>query len=458
MTRATPANSEPLFVGIDLGTSGCRAIAIDAGGRVHGEARVNLAPPQRVNTDAGAGTGVEQDPALWWEAVVQVSHRLGERVPREAVTAIAVDGTSGTLLLADTDLRPLGPALMYNDGRTVAQARRIAEHAPAASAAHGTSGALAKLLWLLAGPRAPRARYALHQADWIAARMIGRGGVSDANNCLKLGWDPVAERWPEWLTQLGTDGALLPRVVAPGSLLGRLCPAAAAALGLSESVRVVAGTTDSTAAFVATGACAPGEAVTSLGSTLVLKVIAERPVFAPDYGVYSQPLPAAGPDSHARQTRLWLVGGGSNSGGAVLRRYFDDARLAELSAGLDPQTPTGLDYYPLPGPGERFPISDPTLAPRLSPRPADDRRFLQGLLEGIARIEHAGYRRLAELGAPYPSSVRSVGGGAANAAWTAIRARLLAVPMPAVVHGEAAYGSALLARAGAAAPIEADET
>jgi len=448
MSRTAHPAPDTLYVGIDLGTSGCRAAAIDAAGEVRAEARTALAPPRRADTDAGPGTGVEQDPALWWQAVVGVVHALLEQVPAQAVAALALDGTSGTLLLADAELRPLGPALMYNDTRTVDQARGIAERAPAASAAHGTSGALAKLLWLQGRPGAARARYALHQADWIAARLVGRGGVSDANNCLKLGWDPVAGRWPDWLAGLGADRALLPRVVEPGAVLAPLCPAAAAELGLSEAVRAVAGTTDSTAAFLAAGARQPGEAVTSLGSTLVLKVIAERAVFEPACGVYSQPLPRL---ESAAGAPLWLVGGGSNSGGAVLRRYFDDARLAELSAGLDPSVPSELDYYPLPGPGERFPVNDPALAPRLEPRPADDRLFLQGLLEGIARIEQQGYRRLAELGAPYPTSVRSVGGGAANAAWTAIRARQLGVPVEPAAHGEAAYGAALLARRGARA-------
>ncbi|HDO34643.1 MAG TPA: carbohydrate kinase, partial [Chromatiales bacterium] len=108
----------------------------------------------------------------------------------------------------------------------------------------------------------------------------------------------------------------------------------------------------------------------------------------------------------------------------------------------------GLGYYPLLAPGERFPIADPDLAPRLTPRPADDARFFQGLLEGIARIEARGYRLLAELGAPYPVSVRTVGGGARNAPWRRIRERLLGVPVPASEHEDAAYGAALLARRG----------
>jgi hypothetical protein len=108
-----------------------------------------------------------------------------------------------------------------------------------------------------------------------------------------------------------------------------------------------------------------------------------------------------------------------------------------------------LHFYPLPGPGERFPRNEPNLAPRLTPRPDDDALFLQGLLEGLAAIEWAGYRLLARLGAPYPSRVWTAGGGAANLAWTAIRARLVGVPVVRARHSEAAYGAALLARQGA---------
>jgi sugar (pentulose or hexulose) kinase len=150
--------------------------------------------------------------------------------------------------------------------------------------------------------------------------------------------------------------------------------------------------------------------------------------------VYSQPLGG-----------VWLVGGGSNTGGAVLRHYFSDAQMRELTPQLRPERPTGLNYYPLLTPGERFPVSDPSMAPRIEPRPEEPAEFFQALLEGMARIEQTGYRRLAELGAPYPASVRSVGGGASNKAWARIRQRMLGVPLLVPRHQEAAYGAALLA-------------
>jgi hypothetical protein len=362
---------------------------------------------------------VEQTPALWWDAVQQVLAALPATI-REHLRGIAVDGTSGTLLLADELGNPTTPALMYNDARALEQARRIAALAPRESGAHGATSSLAKLLWLLEEyPDQPHA-YALHQADWIAGKLAGHVGFSDENNCLKLGYDPVKREWPAWVKALVPE-YLLPTVFAPGDKIG------------NSIVR--AGTTDSIAAFIATGASELGDAVTSLGSTIALKIISDKPIFAPEFGIYSH-----------RLGDQWLAGGASNSGGAVLLQHFSREDLQRLTPQLQPDQPTGLDYYPLSKPGERFPHADPHWLPRLTPRPADDVPFLQALLEGMSRIELEGWQRLHELGAPYPQTLRTVGGGSRNPAWMQMRARLIGVPLLPSLHDEAAFGAALLAR------------
>ena len=180
-----------------------------------------------------------------------------------------------------------------------------------------------------------------------------------------------------------------------------------------------------------------GEAVTSLGSTLAIKLLSRTRVDDARFGVYSHRLGAA-----------WLVGGASNVGGAVLRHHFTDTQLRLLTEHMDPSRPTGLDYYPLPSPGERFPVNDPHLQPRLEPRPPDDALFLQGLLEGVARVEAQAYRLLAEMGASPVTEVVTAGGGARNSVWTAIRQRELGVPVRRSPHSEASYGAALLALQG----------
>ena len=419
-------------IGVDVGTSGCRAVAITTSGEPIAEALVPLQAPVR-RPDGG----VEQDPELWWQGVLSVLRQIGTELDGCAVDALCLDGTSATLLLCRPNGSPLGPALMYNDCRAREQAARIAAVTPEDSPARGASSSLAKLLFLRDQYR-PRERvFALHQADWLCGRLLGRQGATDWNNALKLGFDPALETWPAWLDRLDLDPVVLPRCHRPGAVLGTLAEAVSEQLGWARAIRVRAGTTDSTAAVVATGANRVGDAVTSLGSTLVLKIVSDCPVSAPEYGVYSH-----------RIGRHWLVGGASNTGGAVLRQYFDDARIRALSAGIDPSASSGLDYYPLPAPGERFPRHDPTLEPRLSPRPPDDQLFLHGLLEGIARIEAAGYQRLTELGAPSPRRILTIGGGAGNATWTAMRQRLLGRPVLPARHQQAAYGAALLALRG----------
>jgi sugar (pentulose or hexulose) kinase len=337
------------------------------------------------------------------------------------------------LLLTDGDGKPLTPGLMYNDARAGVEASRIGGIAPAESGAHGRSSALAKLLHLLARD-GDKAKHALHQADWIAGRLAGRFDGSDENNALKLGYDPVSRRWPDWLDKLEVPRALLPQVRVPGAEIGAIDPQMAQSLGLSPATRIHAGTTDGVAAFIATRASVPGDAVSSLGTTLVVKLLADKPVFAADQGIYSH-----------RLGDRWLAGGASNTGGAALLAHFSAAELEAMTPKLKPAQPTGLDYYPLPKPGERFPIADPNLPPRVTPRPDDDVTFFQGLLEGVGAIEARAYRRLAELGAPPLRRVISIGGGAKNTAWSEIRHRLLAVPVTVAEQTEASYGAALLA-------------
>jgi len=420
-----------VFLGIDVGTGGVRACAVDARGAKLGMESAPLPPPRQ------NGNAIDQDPELWWDATAVAIRKLGRTIDLQTVERVSVDGTSGTLLMIDAAGRPCTPGLMYNDARAAAEAARIAAVAPADSGAHGASSALAKLLYLLDRAEAGQARFAVHQADWIAGRFAGRHGISDENNVLKLGYDPVTRTWPAWLDELGVSRELLPNVLVPGAPFADIDPEIAAMLGLSPTVRIAAGTTDGVAAFIATRANTPGDAVTSLGTTLVVKLLATRPIFAANQGVYSH-----------RLGERWLAGGASNSGGGALLAHFTAADMDRLTPQLQPETATGLDYYPLPKPGERFPIADPALPARVAPRPADDHRFFQALLEGIAGIEALAYRRLAELGAPRLRRVISIGGGAKNAAWTEIRRRALGVPVSVAEETEASYGAALLALRG----------
>jgi len=419
------ASSADVILGIDVGTTGVRIAALTRDETVVAQSQAPMKAAARV------GSAVTQDARIWWAATEQALADIARRIDLSRVRALAVDGTSGTILAIDRDGAPLAPARMYNDPCDLQIRAAIAQRAPAESAAHGIASPLGRAIGLQHLKGIARI---LHQADWIAGCLSGQFGITDENNALKTGYDPVSRVWPEWIGEVGMDRRLLPDVVPAGTVTGIAAGAAARRLGLPADTLCYAGTTDGCAAFLATGADQPGEAVTSLGSTLVLKMLSPQPVFAPAYGLYSH-----------RIGDSWLAGGASNSGGAVLAQFFSLAQLAELEARIDADRPTELNYYPLPSRGERFPIADPELQPRLTPRPPDEAVFLQGLLEGIAAIEALGYQRLSEFGGPPLISVRSVGGGARNLKWTQIRARALDVPVLTAQSEEAAVGTARLA-------------
>lgn len=407
-----------LFIGIDAGTSGVRAVIIDQDAVIQSQSSAAMPNDRR-------------DPVGWWQTAVNALHQALAPIDRNRVRALAVDGTSGTMLPVDAQGNPLAAARMYNDtSNDTAALQQLRTVAPAASGAHGsTSGAL-KALHL----QATQPHRLLHQADWLQWQFSGRM-VSDFNNALKTGFDPITERWPAWLAELGIDTALLPPAMAPGSPIGTITHDAARTFDLPETVQVAAGTTDGCASFLATGARAPGDGVSALGTTLTIKLLSDAPIFAPEYGIYSHKL-----------LGMWLAGGASNSGGNVLLKFFSETDMASLTKAIDPSQPTGLDYYPLTKPGERFPIADSALPPKLEPRPEEPAIFLQGLFEGIAAIEQLGYARLSELGAPALKSIRSVGGGARNHVWQQIRQNALNVPFITPRSTEAAFGTALLAK------------
>jgi sugar (pentulose or hexulose) kinase len=200
---------------------------------------------------------------------------------------------------------------------------------------------------------APAVARLAHPADWIAARLGAPPGISDENNALKTGYDPVLRCWPGWLRDLGIRLDLLPEVVEPATPLGTIDPALAVRFGLSANTVIAAGTTDGCAAFLATGANAVGYAMTSLGSTLTLRQLCDRPIFSPKHGVYS----------HRMKTR-WLAGSASNSGGAALARHFGRDTLAEISAQIDPRLESELLYCPPSSPSERLPVADLHLSPQ----------------------------------------------------------------------------------------------
>jgi sugar (pentulose or hexulose) kinase len=415
-----------LDLGVDFGTSGARAVAIDREGSIQAQARYPFADLML------------HDTSCWQTALFDLIGQIPQQLRRE-IGAIAINGTSSTVLLCDAAGMPVTAPLLYNDARGASVLEQLKTVAPRNHTVLSATSSLAKLLWMKQLPAFACAKYFLHQADWLAFLLHGQLGISDYHNALKLGYDVENLTYPEWLLKLEIP-IQLPKVISPGNPIAEIRPEIGAKYGFSSKCLVCAGTTDSIAAFIASGAKLPGEAVTSLGSTLVLKLLSHQRIEDARYGIYSH-----------RLGDLWLVGGASNTGGAVLKQFFTNAELVSLSCEIDATQESPWDYYPLLQPGERFPINDANLPPRLQPRPDNDVEFLHGLLESIARIEARGYELLQELGTIGAehccalSRVYTAGGGAANDTWTAIRTRRLGVPVMRSVHTEAAYGTALLA-------------
>jgi sugar (pentulose or hexulose) kinase len=423
--------TQPCVIGIDVGTSGVRAIALDRDGNALTMSRHLYADIASANAD----TQTYRSTTLWWRAVELAIDAVVSELDDYSVVALSVDGTSGSVLPIDARGTPIAIPLMYNDvvdDQSILDA--IACSMPSFSAAGGATSGLAKVLHF--APLKPFA--VVHQADWIVGQLCGCYTHSDANNALKTGFDPIEMIWPAWISDVADVLSLLPNVSIPGEPVATLSTAVANRFGLSTSVKIIAGTTDGCASFLATGASQIGDAVTALGSTMTLKLLSDKAIFAPEYGVYSH-----------RIGKLWLAGGASNTGGAVLSHYFTNAQMEQHSSSMNTDSSTGLDYYPLLVPGERFPVNDPNLQPRLVPRPASDQTFFQGLLEGIAAIEKTGYDKLADVGGPEIKSVRTVGGGAANVAFSCIRQNHLAVDFKLPLSEEAAFGVASLARSAA---------
>ena len=415
-----------LSLGIDIGTSGVRT-AVIRGNKLLSASSSNHIQQSTDKIDA----------AKWWFAVEECLLRqlyalrdLGLD-PRE-ICGISVDGTSGSMVLTDANLVPVSPALMYSSDGFDEEAEVIKSYVGADHITSGGNSALARAMRLVSIADG-KPRHLMHQADYVAGKLIGHGGQTDYNNALKTGCDPIQELWPDWIDEL-FNSKLLPKISAPGTPIGTVSKRIAKRLGLEVDTMVYAGTTDSVAAFIAAGKLEEGCAVTSLGSTLVVKILSEKRVEKPEIGLYSH-----------RLGKYWLPGGASNSGGAVLRNFFQDDELESISNQINSHVSTNLDFYPLLGPGERFPINNPHFEPRLTPRPNSDVLFLQGMFEGIARIEANCYRTISSLGGAFPKIVFTSGGGAHNKVWTKIRANFLGVTPVTAIHTEAAVGAAQLA-------------
>ena len=426
-------------IGLDVGTGGARAVAMDLQGRMLAEGRAGFAADaSRVD-----GPRVEQDPAAWMVAVETALRALTAGLPAGCrILGLAVDATSGTFLLADETGRPLTPGVMYNDMRAAEQAAEAADAVRPVLAPYGievaAAFALAKLVWFARHEPAlfRRCRRVLHQTDWIVGRLCGRFDVTDVSTALKTGVEPATLQWPDAIeSRLGIGRSLLPEVVLPGSPIGRITAEAASTTGLPMGTPLVAGCTDGTAGCLASGAARPGDLNVTLGSTLVFKAVSARPLSDPAGAIYNHRHPAGG----------YLPGAASTTGGEWVEVYLQGEDLEALGVRAAQRLPSGHLAYPLVKTGERFPCACPSATGFGLDRIADPAtRFAAGM-EGVAFLERLGIERLKQLGLVVGPTVYATGGGAAGEVWLQIRAsvngRAYGVPR----YPQCAVGAAVLA-------------
>lgn len=442
--------SDSLWVGLDLGTQSAKAVAVDEAGVVHASAQAPI---------SGTRDGVrhEQQAADWIDAARTALGRLARDLgaAAERIAGIALDGTSGTLGVLDAGGRPIGPGLMYDDGRASALADEVATAGQALWTRLGyrmqPSWALPKIVWLVREGLPVGARI-VHQTDAVVSAMTGTRVATDWSNALKSGYDLLALEWPaDVLDRLGVDPAVLPDVVAPGTVLGVTSTAWADETGIPAATPVVAGTTDGCAAQLGAGALALGDWHSVIGTTLVLKGVSADPVHDAAGAVYSHRGPEAG---------TWLPGGASSIGAGALTSlltaapstYEEDARRLWESGASFPV------LYPLTGTGERFPfvrpdatgfaLVDGQVRPLSALAGVDEAALLLGTMVGVACVERLCLEVLVRRGAQADGRLSTSGGGSRSSLWNDLRAAALDRPLSLLTSAEPATGMAVLARWG----------
>ncbi len=386
-----------LVLGIDLGTSGLR-IAI-----------INTKKQILYTSSLPYSTGLEI-----WEDWIYCLKKLIQEVPKdlkEKLVSCSIAGTSGTLLACRNNGVPMGKALPYFLS-CLEYKNEINNLFFKDCAGSSISGSVGRALRLLS--EHGNEIILRHQADWISGWLLNNWEYGEEGNNIRMGWEVENNSWPEKFENLNWLKCL-PKIISSGQIMGNICNKKASELNLPKNLKIIAGTTDSNAGVLATFP-KKNDGITILGSTIVIKKFVQRPLIGK--GI-----------SNHKVLGDWLSGGASNAGGAILLDFFNLEYIKELSKQINPYKSTGIDLIPLSKKGERFPIDDPNLQPKLGPRPVSDSLYLHALLEGLAKIEARGWQKLHELGADLPRQIITIGGGAKNITWKKIREKEIGIPI-----------------------------
>ena len=437
-----------LFIGIDLGTSAVKLLLVDENGAILNE----LSREYPLSFPRPGWS--EQDPLDWWRACSEGIRALLQGFDASAVAGIGCGGQMHGLVALDAADEVIRPAILWNDGRTGEEVEYLngvigKEKLSALTANIAFAGFTApKLLWMRKNEPENFARIEkiMLPKDYVNYRLTGIHccDYSDASGMLLL--DVAHKRWSQEMLEIcSLRQEQMPRLFESYEVVGTLLPQAAAELGLSESVRVVAGAGDNAAAAVGTGVVGEGGCNISLGTSGTLFISSER------FGV----------DPHNALHAFAHADGGYHLMGCMLsaascNKWLCDDILkttdyAAEQAAIAPEKLGRNTVFFLPYlMGERSPINDVNARGTFIGMTMDSTRadLVQAVLEGVAFAIRDSFEVARSLGIPLERS-KLCGGGARSPLWRRIFANVLGIPLDMVKTEQGpGYGGAMLAMVG----------
>jgi xylulokinase len=448
------------FLGIDVGTSGTRALVIDDTGSVIASATEEHQP------FASPQTGwAEQDPDDWWRACRAAIRAALERgkLSGDQIDCVGFSGQMHGAVLLDEQARVVRPALIWCDVRTDKQCRDLTAQIGAERIIQLTSNpaltnfTLTKCLWVRENEPAnwKRVRSIMLPKDYVRLQLTGERAtdVADASGTLLL--DVAHRRWSsEMLALTGIDESLLPDLYESPEVCGQISSAGAEATGLRIGTPVVAGAGDQAAGSTGIGVVSPGAVSATIGTSGVVLAATDSPSLDPGGRMHTF--------CHAIPGR-WLVMGVTQAAGLSLRWFRDqfgiqfdgkiesyDVLMTEASKAAPGSD--GLMWAPYLM-GERTPYLDPTARGMLVGLTASHKRahVIRAILEGVAFSLRDTFTLFQGIDVPV-TTIRLGGGGARSPLWRQIQADIYGQRVEIVEAEEgAAYGAAILAGVGAKA-------
>ena len=436
------------YIGIDLGTSAVKLLLVDKDGRIH--ASVSEEYPLSFPQPGWS----EQEPDDWWNAVCHGLKRLLEGQDTSLIAGIGVGGQMHGLVTLDEADRVIRPAILWNDGRTAQETewlnREVGKDKLSALTANiAFAGFTApKLLWMQRHEPENFSRIAriMLPKDYIGYKLTGVHACdySDASGMLLL--DVKNRCWSEEMLDIcGVRKDQMPELFESYEVIGSLKPDLAAAFGLQESVRVVAGAGDNAAAAVGTGTVGDGACNISLGTSGTIFISSDH------FGV--DPNNALHAFAHA-DGKYHLMG--CMLSAASCNKWFCEDILGTQDYGMVQQAISDEalgrnSVYFLPYlMGERSPINDTDARGLFIGISMDTTRadMMQAVLEGVAFAIRDSFEVARSLGIPIERSMLC-GGGAKSPLWRKIMANVLNIPLdiPQTEEGPG-YGAAMLAMVG----------